>query len=122
MVGQGVGVRRRGPCPICVNEGRGEQGGASDAPDTEVFPGLPSEGPLTPRMASTAVSPAVGFGPVGSSVCVFVCVCFCVCLCMCLCVYAGVCVCSSHETVISTRRHPAQPVSVPILECFYEPF
>ena len=25
------------------------------------------------------------------------------------------CVCSSHETVLSTRRHPVHPVSVPIL-------
>ena len=30
--------------------------------------------------------------------------------------YIGMhCVCSSHQTVLSTRRHPAQPVSVPIL-------
>ena len=61
-----MGVRCRGPCPIYFKEGKGGKGGASEIPNTEVCPDLQSEGSVTPDMAGTAVSPAVGFGSVGS--------------------------------------------------------
>lgn len=66
MVGNGVGVKLRGPCPIYVKKKTGGSNGGRSKTGTEAWPRLPNGGVGTPDMAATTVCPAVGMGPVGS--------------------------------------------------------